>query len=77
MPTTVPKALTELGYDRELTGWRDQLAAGLEEARGTVHDDDPGRLARHATGVVMRRLRGHVPVKDVLLALNEELEAER
>jgi glutamyl-tRNA(Gln) amidotransferase subunit E len=76
-PTTVPRALTELGLDREHPSWRGELAAGLEEARATVHDDDPGRLARHAAGVVMRRLRGHVPARTVLTALKETLEAER
>jgi glutamyl-tRNA(Gln) amidotransferase subunit E len=76
-PTTVPKALNELGYDRELPDWREQLAAGLEEARETVYDDDPGRLARHAAGVVMRRLRGHVPARTALEALKEGLGAER
>ncbi len=68
---------TELGLDRELPSWREELAAGLEEARGTVYDDDPGRLARHAAGVVMRRLRGRVPAPTVLEALKERLEAER
>jgi glutamyl-tRNA(Gln) amidotransferase subunit E len=76
-PTTVRRALTELGLDREHPSWREELAAGLEEARGTVYDDDPGRLARHAAGIVMRRLRGHVPAQTVLETLNEKLEAER
>ena len=61
----------------ELPSWREELAAGLEEARGTVYDDDPGRLARHAAGVAMRRLRGRVPAQTVLEALRERLEAER
>jgi Glu-tRNA(Gln) amidotransferase subunit E-like FAD-binding protein len=76
-PTTVPRALSELGYDRELPAWREELTAGLEEARRTVYDDDPGRLSRHAAGVVMRRLRGHVAAPAVLEALKEKLKAMR
>ena len=76
-PTTVPRALTELGLDRELASWHDELAAGLEKARATVYDGDPGRLARHAAGVAMRRLRGRVPAQAVLEALKATLEAER
>ena len=75
--TTVPQALTELGLDHDHPSWRDELAAGLEEARATVHDADPGRLARHAAGAVMRRLRGRVPAGTVLETLQETLEAER
>jgi glutamyl-tRNA(Gln) amidotransferase subunit E len=76
-PTTVSRALTELGLDRELPSWRDELATGLEEARATVYDDDPGRLARHAAGVVMRRLRGRVPAPTALEALKARLEPRR
>jgi glutamyl-tRNA(Gln) amidotransferase subunit E len=75
--TTVAQALAALGLDRELPGWRDEMAAGMAEARATVHDDDPGRLARHAAGVVMRRLRGRVPARTVLETLQLTLEAER
>jgi hypothetical protein len=74
-PTTVPRALTELGLDRERPRWRNEVTAALKEARATVYDDDPGRLARHAAGVAMRRLLGHVPAQDVLEALRERLEA--
>jgi glutamyl-tRNA(Gln) amidotransferase subunit E len=76
-PTTVPGALAELGLDRERSSWRDEVASGLEEARATVYDADPGRLARHAAGVVMRRLRGHVPAQTVLEVLRERLETGR
>jgi glutamyl-tRNA(Gln) amidotransferase subunit E len=75
--TTVPQALTELGLDGVSPSWRDELAAGLEEARVTVYDGDPGRLARHAAGVVMRRLRGRVTAREVLETLKEKLEADR
>jgi glutamyl-tRNA(Gln) amidotransferase subunit E len=75
--TTVPQALAELGLDGEPPSWRDELAAGLEEARSTAYDGDPGRFARHAAGVVMHRLRGRVPARTVLETLHEKLEAAR
>jgi glutamyl-tRNA(Gln) amidotransferase subunit E len=75
--TTVPQALTELGLDGESPSWRDELTAGLKEARSTVYDGDPGRLSRHAAGVVMRRLRGRVPAREVLDTLKARLEARR
>ena len=71
------QALTELGLDDEPSSWRDELAAGLKEAQATVYDGSPDRLTRHATGVVMRRLRGRVPVRKVLETLKEKLEAKR
>ncbi len=75
--TTVPEAVAELGLAEESPSWRDELAAGLAAARATVYDDDPGRLARHAAGVVLGRLRGRVPVRTVLDALKAKLEVDR
>jgi glutamyl-tRNA(Gln) amidotransferase subunit E len=75
--TTVPEAMAELGLDREPPSWHDELDASLDSARATVYDDDPGRLARHAAGVVMARLRGRVPAPTVLQALQEKLEIDR
>jgi glutamyl-tRNA(Gln) amidotransferase subunit E len=73
--TTVHEATAELGLDGEPPAWRGQLDASLDSARATVYDDDPGRLARHAAGLVMSRLRGRVPARTVLQALMEKLEA--
>jgi glutamyl-tRNA(Gln) amidotransferase subunit E len=74
--TTVPEAVAELGLDGEPPAWRDELDASLDSARASVYDDDPGRLARHAAGVAMARLRGRVPARTVLQALKENLEAD-
>jgi len=74
---TVPQALGALGLDREPASWRAEVTKGLKDARATVYDDDPGRLARHAAGMVMRRLRGRVPAATVMEALQQALEGRR
>jgi glutamyl-tRNA(Gln) amidotransferase subunit E len=71
----VPDVLLDLGLDEEPAGWREHLGAWLKEARACAFDDDPGRLERHAAGVVMRRLRGRVPARTVLEAVRGRLEA--
>jgi glutamyl-tRNA(Gln) amidotransferase subunit E len=74
---TTTEALEALGLDREPTGWRDQLPQWLGEAGAEVHDDEPERLVRHATGRVMSELRGRVPARIVVDAVRTALEAGR
>jgi glutamyl-tRNA(Gln) amidotransferase subunit E len=74
---TATRALGALGLDGEPPPWRDRLSRWLDEAAAQVYDDDPGRLIRHATGRVMRELRGRVPARTVVEAVRTQLEVDR
>jgi glutamyl-tRNA(Gln) amidotransferase subunit E len=59
----------------EAGDWMLHLPAWLQEAREESYDDEPGRIARHATGRVLDRLRGRVAAARVHAALLAAREA--
>jgi glutamyl-tRNA(Gln) amidotransferase subunit E len=73
----VPQALNALGLDGTPGAWREALTPWLEAAEREAYDGKPGRLLRHATGRVMDALRGRVPARDVVEAVQVAVEASR
>jgi glutamyl-tRNA(Gln) amidotransferase subunit E len=69
-------AFAALGLDGEPPGWRAALPGWLESAEKEAYDLDPGRVLRHATGQVMRALRGRVPAAEVVSAVRASAGVE-
>lgn len=65
----VPVVLAEQGLGSEPHGWREALGARLRAARPDFYGGDRDRLLRFALGRLLRDLRGRVPAKEVLAAL--------
>jgi glutamyl-tRNA(Gln) amidotransferase subunit E len=53
----------------EPSGWRDNIAEVLEQAKVRAYTDDRGRIFRVAIGDAMNSLRGRVPAAEVRAAL--------
>jgi Glu-tRNA(Gln) amidotransferase subunit E-like FAD-binding protein len=66
---SVAGLLGELGLDSEPPGWRAMLARWVEAAGREAGGGDAGRILRHATGAVMGTLRGRVPARVVVEAV--------
>jgi Glu-tRNA(Gln) amidotransferase subunit E-like FAD-binding protein len=71
---SVAGLLGELGLDSEPAGWRAMLARWVGAAEREAYDRDPGRILRHATGQVMDTLRGRVPARAVIEAVQAVAE---
>ena len=75
--TPVEEVLTREGLGTAPAGWRELLADSVSASIRDVYDCDPKRLERLALGRCMRKLRGRVPVPDVVSALGEEMELRK
>lgn len=76
-PEDVGTALVALALDGEPPGWRALIPHWVEAAEKEAYDLDPGRVLRHATGQVMRALRGRVPVVDVIAVVRVSAGVEK
>jgi glutamyl-tRNA(Gln) amidotransferase subunit E len=73
----VDAAVAALGFDQEPPAWREGLVRAIGSAESEAYDADPGRVLRHATGLAMNALRGHVPAAEVVAALRQAAEVGR
>jgi len=69
----VEQIVAELGLNADPAGWEAELAGNLEDLRPDHPDGSTAQLLRFQLGLLMYRLRGRVPAREVRAALEHAI----